>query len=269
MPQKERGGLVFRQLTNRYDKLRARGSKQHFFVRDVRVCRCVFLLAYPISPSTLGVVVKRVADGHASMYDKEEGFMADSTTTITLEAAAWLLVWSEINGETYVGQYNRLNTSHTDLTVLHKQYCDERWAEGCDAIAYSTFVKVWTTHPLLDHVHMRKNGKLNFHSCETCEALRMGIKKAVATGTPADVKRAKLALQVHYTQQRMEREIYYYRRYCSRKDGAESLCLIFDKWSCWTTVVPYFARPPCGDWQKWRDQMLKLHVLLVQARLSY
>ena len=43
------------------------------------------------------------------------------------------------------------------------------------------------------------------------------------------------------------------------------LPIIFDKWSSWTTIVPYFGRSIGGEWRKLKEDVLHLHVMLVRV----
>ena len=71
-------------------------------------------------------------------------------------------------------------------------------------------------------------------------------------------------LRTHRLLQRTERERYYFRRAMACQPNSQSLSLIFDKWSSWTTIVPWFARSPGGAWRDAKDDVLQLHVMLVR-----
>jgi hypothetical protein len=112
------------------------GKRARFIVANEEVCKEIFLLAYPVSPSTLDRMIHRVAHYESMSYDKTAmgGRMSESSTA--LQTAAWLLLWAEENGELLPGKeyVGKLYTPHSDVTELTRQMNEARKADGCQEV---------------------------------------------------------------------------------------------------------------------------------------
>ena len=212
MPLGDQHDHVCEILYHQYSASRPHGKKQEFLVNGVRVCREIFLLAYPISVPTLGRAISRVAAGFRTISRKRDtaGIDVSGAARSSLQTAAWLLLWCENNGENFPDQ-PFLYVPHVDAVWLRKQMNEDLALDGAPPVGRSTVQRVWAKHGLLRHVRVRRNVKLNFHACAECEALRTEIRRQAGTGgTKASLRDARLALQAHLDQQRREREFYYY-----------------------------------------------------------
>jgi hypothetical protein len=271
LDQVGRATHVFDLLAKWYRHTAPPGERANFQVAEKPVCREVFLLAYPVGGSTLDRLIHRVSQNEASAYDAQTmGGRAPSLASATIQAATWLLLWAQTHGERIPGvEYDgKLYAPVQSMTELWKQMNIQRATDGLRGISLSTVRSVWNSHPLLSHIRMRRK-KLAFHDCEICTTLRTNVKRAASLGSKKLLAEARECLHEHFMCQRREREVYYLRRWESRQPESESLCLIFDKWSCWTTICPYFARSPGNSWQAIKERVLKNHVLLVQACLRH
>ena len=128
---------------------------------------------------------------------------------------------------------------------------------------YGVVHKAWTTHRTLAHVRVHRD-KRNFQQCSICVNLRALLRGARQRGDEQRVRELQAELRTHRLLQRTERERYYFRRAMACQPNSQSLSLIFDKWSSWTTIVPWFARSPGGAWRDAKDDVLQLHVMLVR-----
>jgi hypothetical protein len=152
-----------------------------------------------------------------------------------------------------------------DLTDIRKEVNELRNECGdCEPLAYSTVWEAWSKHPMLTHVRMHRD-KRNFQDCSVCVSLRVLLKSARAQGDSTRVIELQAMLRTHRLLQRTERERYYFRRALAQQPNAPCLSLIFDKWSSWTTIVPYFGRSIGGEWRQLKEDVLHLHVMLVRV----
>jgi len=177
-----------------------------------------------------------------------------------------LLAWAENEGERIPGQEfaGRLYVPRIDVTGLQKEINELRAECGITPILkYGVVHKAWTQHKSLAHIRVHRD-KRNFQQCSICVNLRALLRAARQRGDERRVCELQAELRTHRLLQRTERERYYFRRAMSCQPNSQSLSLIFDKWSSWTTIVPWFARSPGAPWRDVKDSVLQLHVMLVR-----
>ena len=272
MSSSSRGRHLFALLSGWYtwDKA-AQAMKQHYFVAGREVCRCIFLLVYPVE-KTVDRVVAAVKSGNSAYYVRDlEGSeqprlaRGDGAST-TSEAASWLLAWAENEGERIPGPEfaGRLYVPRIDVTGLQREINELRTECGITTpLKYGVVHKAWTQHPSIAHIRVHRD-KRNFQQCSICVNLRALLRAARQRGDAQRSCELQAELRTHRLLQRTERERYYFRRAMSCQPNSQSLSLIFDKWSSWTTIVPWFARSPGAPWRDVKDSVLQLHVMLVR-----
>ena len=272
MSSSSRGRHLFALLSGWYTwNRKAQAMKQHYFVAGREVCRSVFLLVYPVA-KTVERVVHAVKSGSGAFYMRDlEGpgqpmlAPGDGTST-TSEAAAWLLAWAENEGERIPGAefVGKLYVPRVDITDLMREVNELREECGITTpLKYGVIHKAWTKHPTLAHVRIHRD-KRNFQQCSVCVNLRALLRAARQRGDDQRTRELQAELRTHRLLQRTERERYYFRRSTACQPNSQSMSLIFDKWSSWTTIVPWFARSPGGAWREVKDDVLQLHVMLVR-----
>jgi hypothetical protein len=151
-----------------------------------------------------------------------------------------------------------------DVTGLQKEINELRAECGITTILkYGVVHRAWTQHKSLAHIRVHRD-KRNFQQCSICVNLRALLRAARQRGDERRGCELQAELRTHRLLQRTERERYYFRRAMSCQPNSQSLSLIFDKWSSWTTIVPWFARSPGAPWRDVKDSVLQLHVMLVR-----
>ena len=269
MPSSSRGRHLFALLSGWYTWDRA-AMKQHYFVAGHEVCRCIFLLVYPVE-KTVERVTAAIKSGSVAYYVRDlEGpqhpRLAQARGASTFEAAAWLLAWAETEGERIPGPEfaGKLYVPRVDVSDLMREVNELRGECGhVTPFKYGVVHKAWTKHPTLAHVRIHRD-KRNFQQCSICVNLRALLRGARQKGDEQRGRELQAELRTHRLLQRTERERYYFRRAMACQPNSQSLSLIFDKWSSWTTIVPWFARSPGGAWRDAKDDVLQLHVMLVR-----
>ena len=266
--QEIRTSVVFNLLKEQFycdeDKDgRAYGKpKWHYSVttdQGVRtVCQHVFLLAYPISDTTLFRLQTRIKEGCTSAHAKvEEGGTMRYTGKATLrdDIIGWYIAYAALMGD-YMPDEQQIVVPRRGRA---EEFAELEYSFGADAPQYQYFCSVLKHTPELAHI-CRARKLLNFQHCTTCVDLNEEVKQAIQTKDPEKVKRAKARRRAHHTTTRAERLVYYSHRESGRASH-DVLSLILDKWDSAKTTIPYFARSPGHWWTSLKHDVLEQHVL--------
>ena len=238
-------------------------SKWHYVVNTDQgrrcVCQHVFLLNYPISPSVVQRLQRRIHQGcttpHAKHEENSDKANADRGASAADDIIGWYIAYAE-----FIGDY----MPDSQEVIVPRRWRHDEWKEyfysfGPDAVSYEYFCSILKNALELSHI-CRARKLLNFQHCTQCVDLNEAVAKAMRSNDTDQVKLAKAKRAAHHSQTRNERLVYYSRRERGRT-FPDTLSLILDKWDSAKTTVPYFARSPGHWWSALKHNVLEQSVL--------
>ena len=235
---------------------------------DRRVCRHVYLLAYPRASWTLNSIQNDIKKErlYFDAMDAESGSSALGQSLGVKKAAVigWFLQYAaEVGDEMPDDDKKSLVIPRLEWSHIYAEYAE---SESIDVRASPQyFQQVIYSAPELKHIRRACRLKGTFNICTTCLQYTMEICAALKAHDRITLVKVRAERQQHLDEQRAERIHYYQIRAQARLLSAQSttmLSLILDKWDSNKTMVPFFTREPKSGWSA-NDSMnrLRSHVL--------
>ncbi|CAH1239932.1 Hypp5908 [Branchiostoma lanceolatum] len=255
----QRGQFILDSLKSADRRGDGQATISHFNCQGYRVCPTAWYLLYGISRSSYYMYVDKFKSGQVTAHHNSIGMLRRSAAYWL--AHAWLRQFGEGFGDKMPDNIAiHLPSSMTKDGVFEK-YIEKMAETKQKTVAKSTFLTMWREE--MPGLKIPKTSR--FNKCDVCHDLR----KAVREATTADLRASiKADLDLHWEQQKQERQVYWGKVASSLSEPMSKLSIIIDGMDQTKTSLPHFMQTT-KESEKWKMKMHVTGVLVHTIGVGY
>ncbi|XP_035680730.1 uncharacterized protein LOC118418795 [Branchiostoma floridae] len=243
----QRGQFILDSLKSADRRGDGQATISHLNCQGHRVCQKAWYLLYGVSHGSFYNYVGKLKKGQTTAHHNSTGTLR--RTPQYFLAHAWLRHFADFFGDKMPDNIAIHLPASMTRDAVYERYMEKMAETHQKTVGKSTFMTMWRED--LSGVKIPKTNR--FSKCDVCQDLRKAVREAA---TAERREQIKSDLQLHFKQQKQERQVYWGKAMSSLHDPTDKLSIIIDGMDQSKTALPHFMQAT-KESEKWK---LRTHI---------